>query len=113
MKKVRIALGIVFILAFTVPSFAGIMDWYPQNLLSPQVLEQNRILAAYECKGVPQPVTNNYFYTYNTGESAYSICYGNQNDTRFESGSTSIGITGDVSGDGGFAVDVNNEVNGV
>jgi len=113
MKKVRIVLGIVFILVLTVPSFAGIMDWYPQNLLNPQVLEQNRILASYEYKGVPQPITNNYFHTYNTGEGAYSISYGNQNDTWFESGSTSIGVTGDVSDGGDLDVDVTNEVNGV
>lgn len=110
MKKVRIGLGIIAILAFVVaPASAGFMNWYPQ-LLNPQVLEQERILAMYEYKGVPQPITNNYFYTYNTGEHAYSVFYGNQYGTEYESGSTSIGVTGDVEdGDLNVDVDVNND----
>lgn len=111
MRKVGIALGVVLLLgAFVVaPASAGFMNWYPQ-LLNPQVLEQERILAMYEYKGVPQPITNNYFYTYNTGEHAYSVFYGNQYATEYQSGSTSIGVTGDVEdgGDLNVDVDVNN-----
>ncbi len=110
MKKVRIGLGIIVILAFAVvPASAGFMNWYPQ-LLNPQIIEQERILAMYEYKGVPQPITNNYFYTHNTGEHAYSVFYGNQNDTWFESGSTSVGVDVDTeSGDVDVDVDVNND----
>lgn len=106
MKRVVMALGIVAVLAFAVvPASAGFMNWYP-NLLNPQVLEQERILATYEYKGVPTPVTNNYFYTYNTGEHAYSVFYGNQYDTEYQAGSTSIGVTGDVEDGGDLNVDV-------
>ncbi|GAH32121.1 unnamed protein product [marine sediment metagenome] len=111
MRKVGIALGVVTLLvAFAVtPASAGFMNWYPQ-LLNPQVLEQERILAMYEYKGVPQPITNNYFYTYNTGEHAYSVFYGNQYETEYQSGSTSIGVTGDVEdGDLNVDVDVDND----